>query len=102
MALRVPKYETSVTADVPRVQNAPEIPHLDLSGGLSAINKMSEANQNLGETVSKIGLQIGKHAKEQQELKNEQVGAQVYTSYARDMQNKTRAARACGDRQSIS
>lgn len=85
---KVPTYERQVSLATPNIQDAPSVPHLDLSGGMSAINKIGEANEKAGETIFKAGQLLAKHAQEQIELRNEQRGAQVYTQYARDMQNK--------------
>ncbi len=85
---KVPTYTQQVSPATPNIQIAPSIPKVDLSGGMSAINKASEANINLGKTLTDIGAGIAKHAEEQIKLKNEQVGQGVYTQYARDMQDK--------------
>lgn len=86
--VKVPSYNPQISPITPTVQNAPSIPHLDLSGGLSAVNKVGQANEQLGAAAFKISEMLGKHAQEQIQLKNEQVGSQVYTQYARDMQDK--------------
>lgn len=81
-------YKRQISEQTANVPDAPSIPRLDLSGGLSAINRVGQANENLGEAVAKVGEALYKHQQEQQKLKNEQIGAQVYTQYARDVQDK--------------
>lgn len=88
MAIKVPTYERQVQTATPRVANAPDIPRLDLSGGMSGVRAIGRANEELAETTQKISAVVAKHAQEQQAIKNKQIGQQVYTQYARDMQDR--------------
>ncbi len=73
----------------PSTANVPSLPEAGKpSLVLSAINQGAEAVQGAAEQAGKIGQMLAKHAQEQQELKNQQVGQQVYSQYTRDMQDR--------------
>lgn len=83
---QVPTYNRQVDTVTPVVPT-PQAPDT-ATIGLNALNKGFEANQNLAKTVGNIGDLLAQHAAKQQELKNDQIDSQVYTNYARDMQDK--------------
>lgn len=89
MAIRVPvqKYDQQISPVTPKIQNAPSVPKLNLSPGLSAINKIGQANVELGETVAKVGQVIAKHAQQRQlEIDEADVSARE-SSFRLDLQN---------------
>ncbi len=88
MAIKVPEYNRQVSPDVAKVQNAPSVPHLDLSGGLSGINKIGAANQEMADTGVKIAGMLAKHAQEQQDLKNQAWVADSDTSFRKNLQTR--------------
>jgi hypothetical protein len=97
--VRIPlkKYDQQVSLDTPRFQDAPSVPKVDLSGGLSGINKIGQANQQLAGTIGTIGETLAKHAIERQlDSDNAEVSARETIAikklqdllYSKDIENR--------------
>lgn len=82
---KIPDYTQQVQPDLLRV---PETPQLNLSGGLSAVKQIGDANIGLAQTTQKLAGVLADHAVKQYESQQEQIAAKVYTQYSRDAQDR--------------
>lgn len=81
---KIPQYNQQIQPDV---VNTPEVPRLDLSGGLRGLNTIANANDKLAEAFTHIAGQVATHAEKQYKLQQEQAASQAYTKMSMDSQD---------------